>query len=272
MPKQLAGLLNLEVVHSEMHFEGGNIVCGEDAVFIGFDTIERNAVLLELTTERVKDRFSKLFGRRVVVVGESSQGVGHIDLIVTPLSENRIAVADSRAGARLAAAAIDQDPGGVQQFERQCEKNFFGTVEVSQLLDKEGNEILRPKVIGQTDSVISASLRMAPELDTIARQLSHAGYNVVRMPALIPPQDHQVEGQGSDIPKYPFLSYSNVLTELRQNQQYVYLPQYGFEKLDEAAQQVWQALGFQVNPVPGFSTSAMYGGGLRCCTKVLLRD
>lgn len=111
MPMQLAGLLNLEVVHSEMHFEGGNIVCGEDAVFIGFDTIERNAVLLEMTTERVKSRFSELFGRRVVVVGESSQGVGHIDLIVTPLSENRIAVADSRAGARLAAAAINQDPG-----------------------------------------------------------------------------------------------------------------------------------------------------------------
>jgi hypothetical protein len=272
MPMQLAGLLNLEVVHSEMHFEGGNIVCGEDAVFIGFDTIERNAVLLEMTTERVKSRFSELFGRRVVVVGESSQGVGHIDLIVTPLSENRIAVADSRAGARLAAAAINQDPGGVQRFERQCEKNFFGTVEVSQLLDREGNEILRPKVIGQTVSVIPASLRLARELDTIARQLSHAGYNVVRIPALIPRQDHQVEGQGSDIPKYPFLSYCNVLTELRQNQQYVYLPQYGFEKLDEAAQQVWQALGFQVNRVPGFSTSAMYGGGLRCCTKVLLRD
>ena len=58
MPHQLAGLLNLEVVHSEMHFEGGNIVCGEDAVFIGFDTIERNAVLLEMTTEGVKNRFS----------------------------------------------------------------------------------------------------------------------------------------------------------------------------------------------------------------------
>ena len=38
------------------------------------------------------------------------------------------------------------------------------------------------------------------------------------------------------------MSYSNVLTETRQNQQYVYLPQYGFAALDKRAQQVWQAL------------------------------
>jgi len=272
MPKQLAGLLNLEVVHSEMHFEGGNIVCGEDAVFIGFDTIERNAVLLEMTTQGVKDRFSKLFGRRVVVVGESSQSIGHIDLIVTPLSQNRIAVADSRAGARLAAAAIDRDPNAVQQFERQCETSFFGNAGVSELMDKEGNRIGRPDVIGRTSSVISASLRLAPELDTIARQLAHAGYSVVRVPALIPQPDRQLENRGEHDPQYPFLSYSNVLTETRQNQEFVYLPQYGFECLDEKAQQVWESLGFQVKPVPGFSTSAMYGGGLRCCTKVLLRD
>jgi len=50
------------------------------------------------------------------------------------------------------------------------------------------------------------------------------------------------------------------------------LPQYGFEKLDRAAVQAWDALGFNVKPVPGFSTSSMYGGGLRCCTKVLLRN
>ena len=272
MPNALAGLLNLEVVHSEMHFEGGNIVCGEKSVFIGFDTIERNAVLLELTTEGVKNRFARLFGRRVVVVGEFSQSVGHIDLIVTPLSESRVAVADSRLGARLAAAAIGEEPIKVQEFERQCELTFFGNAEVSELLDRDGNKISRPKVIGQTNSAIAASLRLAPELDTIARQLSHAGFKVVRVPALVPCQEHHVDGQGGDVPQYPFLSYSNVLTELRQNEQFVYLPQYGFEKLDTAAQRVWQDLGFHVKPVAGFTTSAMHGGGLRCCTKVLLRE
>ncbi|MAI32082.1 MAG: hypothetical protein CMM07_10475 [Rhodopirellula sp.] len=272
MPQQLASLLNLEVVHSEMHFEGGNIVCSEDSVFIGFDTITHNAVLLDASPKSIVKRFAKLFGRPVTVVGKSSQPIGHIDLIVTPLGENRVAVADSRAGARLAAAAIDENPGLVQTFERSCEEMFFGHKDVAELRARDGKFLLRPKVSGQTDHVMAASLRIAPELDSIARQLSHEGYTVVRVPALIPGQfGSGNESLEKDV-MYPFLSYSNVLVEERQNQSVVYLPQYGFKKLDEAAVQAWKSLGYRVTPVSGFSTSSMYGGGLRCCTKVLLRD
>jgi hypothetical protein len=272
MPKQLASILNLEVVHSEMHFEGGNIVCGDDAVFIGHDTITYNAVLLDASPQAIVKRFSKLFGRPVTVVGTKSQSVGHIDLIVTPLGGHRVAVADSRAGARLAAAAIDGNPGLVQEFERSCEEMFFGREDVSELKDRDGNLLIRPKVSGQTDKVMAASLRIAPDLDSIAQQLSHAGYTVVRVPALIPDQSGAGNEPLAKAIRYPFLSYSNVLVEKRENQSVVYLPQYGFKKLDNAAVQTWESLGYHVKPVPGFSTSSMYGGGLRCCTKVLLRD
>ena len=272
MPRQLASLLKLEVVQSELHFEGGNIVCGEDAVFIGFDAIHRNARLLELSADEVTKRFTKLFRRRVVVVGESRQSIRHIDLIVTPLSHQRIAVADSRAGAELAAEAVRQEPALVQKFERQCEKDFFGVDGVVELLDRDGNTIKRPTVVGQTAAAVASSLRLAPDLEAIARQLSGAGYKVVRIPALIPDQEQHVDKQADVLPQYPFLSYGNVLTELRQNQPTVYLPQYGFGKLDNAAQSVWQKMGFQVKPLAGFSTSAMYGGAMRCCTKVLLRN
>ena len=272
MPKQLANILNLEVVHSEMHFEGGNIVCGEDSVFIGYDTIHHNAVVLDSTPLSIIKRFSKLFGRPVTVVGESSQSVAHIDLIVTPLSGKCVAVADSRAGARLAAAEIDANPGLVQKFEQRCEEMFFGHVDVSELRDREGNTLARPEVAGRTEEVIRDSLRLAPALDAIAKQLSHAGYSVVRIPALIPSQNRSADDFNGDAVRYPFVSYSNVLVEVRQNQPVVYLPQYGFAKLDKAAIQTWDALGFKVKPVPGFSTSSMYGGGLRCCTKVLLRN
>lgn len=272
MPKQLASILNLEVVHSEMHFEGGNIVCGEDCVFIGYDTITHNAVLLDESPKSIVRRFSKLFGRPVMVVGKSSQAVGHIDLIVTPLGDRRVAVADSRAGARLAAEAINDSPNKVQDFERQCEEMFFGREDVAELRDRDGNLLKRPNVHGQTDKVLAASLRLAPSLDSVAKQLSHAGYTVVRVPALIPDQNVTGNDENDNAVRYPFLSYSNVLVEKRQNQSVVYLPQYGFEKLDKAAVQTWKALGCKVKPVPGFSTSSMYGGGLRCCTKVLLRD
>ncbi len=272
MPKQLASILNLEVVHSEMHFEGGNIVCSENSVFIGHDTIAYNAVLLDASPQVIVKRFSKLFGRPVTVVGKTSQSVGHIDLVVTPLGAHRVAVADSRAGARLAAAAIDDNPGHVQEFEHSCEEMFFGREDVSELQDRDGNLLIRPKVSGQTNKVIAASLRIAPELDAIAQQLSHAGYAVVRVPALIPDQSGAGNTPLDKAARYPFLSYSNVLVEKRESQSVVYLPQYGFKKLDNAAVQAWKSLGYKVKPVPGFSTSSMYGGGLRCCTKVLLRD
>ena len=272
MPQQLASLLNLEVVHSEMHFEGGNIVCSEESVFIGYDTITHNSVLLGTATKSIVERFTKLFGRPVTVVGKSSQSIGHIDLIVTPLGDHRVAVADSRAGARLAAAAIDENPGLVQKFERSCEEMFFGHKDVSELRDRDGNSLVRPKVSGQTDKVMAASLLVAPELDSIAQQLSRAGYTIVRVPALIPDQDGAGNETLDEAGRYPFLSYSNVLVEKRQNRPVVYLPQYGFDRLDKAAVQAWASLGYKVKPVPGFSTSSMYGGGLRCCTKVLLRD
>ncbi|MGI9443425.1 MAG: hypothetical protein ACR2N1_13215 [Rubripirellula sp.] len=272
MPKQLASILNLEVVHSEMHFEGGNIVCSENSVFIGHDTITYNTVLLDASPQAIVRRFSKLFGRPVTVVGKTSQTVGHIDLIVTPLGDHRVAVADSRAGARLAAAAIDETPGLVQEFEHGCEEMFFGREDVSELQDRDGNLLSRPKVRGQTDKVMAASLRIAPELDAIAQQLSRAGYTVVRVPALIPDQSGAGNAPLDKAVRYPFLSYSNVLVEKRESQSVVYLPQYGFKRLDDAAVQTWNSLGYTVKPVPGFSTSSMYGGGLRCCTKVLLRD
>ena len=37
-------------------------------------------------------------------------------------------------------------------------------------------------------------------------------------------------------------------------------------------QALWRQLGYRVVPVPGFTTTAMYGGALRCSVKVLARN
>ena len=131
-------------------------------MFIGYDTIQHNAVVLEATPQQIVKRFSKLFGRPVVVVGESIQEVGHIDLIVTPLRGRKVAVADSRAGARLAASAVDRQPDDVLDFETRCEQMYFGREDVTELTDRDGKKIIRPNVVGQTKAAISASLQIAP--------------------------------------------------------------------------------------------------------------
>ncbi len=52
----------------------------------------------------------------------------------------------------------------------------------------------------------------------------------------------------------------------------VYLPAYGWAALDTAAADAWRALDYDVVVIPGFTTTAMYGGALRCSVKVLSRN
>jgi len=195
-------------------------------------------------------------------------------LIVTPLSNNRIAVADSRLGAEIANRTLTQSPDRITRFERNCERGFFGDASINALIDVDGNSIDRPEVVGQTAIAIRDSHKFADSLDKIATQLAGRGYDIVRIPALIPNQDSELETETEDkpAPAFPFMSYNNVLTESVANLSIVYLPQYGIAELDTAAIECWEQNGFEVRPIEGFQTSAMHGGALRCCTKVLLRE
>ena len=272
MATQLSTILGIEVVNSELLFEGGNIVCGESEVFIGFDILYINSKVFETSIEEMEKRFSELFGRPVVTIGNKTQDIGHIDLIVTPLSNNRIAVADSRQGAEVANRILTQSPDRITRFERNCERGFFGNPAINALVDLEGNSIDCPEVVGQTKTAISDSHNLADSLDKIATQLSERGYDVIRIPALIPNQSPESETDENPILAFPFMSYNNVLTETVANRSIVYLPQYGIAELDSAAIQCWEGNGFEVRPIEGFQTSAMHGGALRCCTKVLHRE
>ncbi|MCX8052645.1 MAG: hypothetical protein N3B12_02465 [Armatimonadetes bacterium] len=73
-------------------------------------------------------------------------------------------------------------------------------------------------------------------------------------------------------PGYPYLKHANVLVENEVNLKTVYLPKYGFEAIDRVAISAWQKVGCRVVPVRGFAISAMYGGSLRCCAKVIRRN
>ena len=271
MPIALAKALDIEIVQSELHFEGGNIVCGEEDVLIGFNTISLNAELLEETASKIVSRFQKLFGRPVMVVGNQPQEINHIDLVITPLPGKRVAIADSRLGAAIAQKTLQTSREEMTRFEQACENNFFGREDITNLSDLSGNSINRPQILGQTQQNIQSSIVAADQLDAMARQFTDAGYQVIRIPALVPDLTPKRNESGKEMPNYPFITYNNVLVENRHGTPTVYLPQYDFPALDSAGVERWAESGFQVTTIPGFTTSAMYGGALRCCTKVLLR-
>ena len=271
MPEVLGETLDIEVIRSELNFEGGNLVSDSDAVFTGMNTIQTNVARLQETPDQIRQRFENTFGRPLIVVGENRPSVTHLDLIVTPLGNKQVAIADSRQGAELAEILMQTSAAEISHFEKQCESLFFGHEQIQQLLDLEGNVIPRPELVHKTAQTIQASRQLADELDALAQDFVNLGYEVFRVPALIPDLEPQLNASGQEKPGYPFLTYNNVLLEQRNGQAIVYLPQYGLRSFDAAAAKCWTDLGYEVKPIEGFATSSMYGGSLRCCTKVLSR-
>jgi hypothetical protein len=198
-------------------------------------------------------------------------------MMLTPLGNGRLALADAGAGAAVVEAAINANTAGVRDFERTTESYFFGAPNIKRLAAAGGNSIETPELVGRTHEIVAASKKVAPVLDGIAAALAEHGYDVVRIPFLYGgPGAGGVADTGRDnggsAATYPMLTYNNVLVEQDAERLTVYLPRYGLAQLDAAAAAAWAKLGFATRPIEGLTISAMYGGALRCSVKVLERS
>jgi len=272
MADVLARETGYRVETSGLFFEGGNIVSDSEHVLIGANTIRRNALELDVPEPEVVLRFEEELGRRVLVVGPFPQPVAHIDMVLTPLGDGRLALADAAAGARIAELALKEDPQSVAAFEGWCEEHFFGDPSIHEIAGVDG-PLTAPDVRGRTAEMIEKSRKIAPLLDGVATSLEGHGYRVERIPFLFggPETDPPVEGERSMRAAYPMLTYNNVLVEDDAEGRLVYLPRYGWSAIDESARQAWERLGFTTRQIDGLTISAMYGGALRCAVKVLAR-
>jgi len=289
--RRLADGLGWDYRTGELAFEGGNIVSGSRHVFVGSQTVRFNSLKLGISQADVVRRFQRRFGRRILVVGPFPQPVGHIDMILTPLDSGRLALADAGWGAELARRQLEESPKAVEDFERWCERYYFGRPDIREVTDVEGKTITAPQVVGRTAAAVKAAEEIAKDLDELAGHLGRWGYKVERLPFLCPPRPgttsaartsartrpatspaSRPESRPTPIrADYPTITYNNVLTERFSGRRIVYLPQYGWKAFDDAAAGVWEKLGYEVVRVEGFAISAMYGGSLRCCVKVLQR-
>jgi len=277
MAIELAKHLGWEWKDSKLSFDGGNIVADKDHVFIGANTIYDNAITLKTSPDEIALQFERELGRGVLVIGPAPQPIGHIDMMLTPLGGKKIILADSDWGAELAAEQLSKYPEEVKAFELNCERMFFANPEIKQLRNAKGDVIEPPKIVGLTKRAIEDSGKIAPQLDKLAETLSNRGYEVIRMPFLFmaaEDADSNISDVDADQQKagYPQITYNNVLLEVIEDRRVVYLPQYGWGALDDAARKVWEKAGYEVVAIGDFSTSAMYGGALRCCVKVLQRE
>lgn len=110
--------------------------------------------------------------------------------------------------------------------------------------------------------------KTADILDGNAQHLEQMGYRVVRIPYLPNGLDNK-DDQNDGFVGISF-NYSNVLIEVYENVKRVYMPRFGFKKLDEAAAKAYESAGFQVIFIKGLLangvTSWDAGAGLDCMT------
>jgi hypothetical protein len=275
MAKVIAKHLDLPLAYAPFSFEGGNIVADDEFVFVGANTIRRNAIDKQQPERAIAELFRDELGKPVIVIGPTPQPIGHIDMMLTPLGKRRLMLADPAWGARLAAQALADNPTQVEAFEASSERNFFGHSDITSLTALDGSVIRPPSIVGTTQQAIAESRAIAADLDRVAETLTGLGFEVVRVPFLYrqpPPIESIAAGETiTSQPGYPQLTYNNVLLHSTDATRTVYLPAYGWAALDDAGAEAWRDQGYEVVQIPGFATNAMYGGALRCSVKVLFR-
>jgi hypothetical protein len=107
------------------------------------------------------------------------------------------------------------------------------------------------------DQVSTDSARQQ-RFDDVANQLTDLGYQVIRLPSLV------------NIQKDWMVTYNNVIMDYQNGLRVVYMPVYNIPELDQAAEQTYRALGFDVKPI---DVSAIFqlGGAIRCLANVTRR-
>ena len=96
--------------------------------------------------------------------------------------------------------------------------------------------------------------------DAVAAQCEALGYRVIRIPTAVAPDGRT------------YFTYVNALIDQQGSRRIVYLPAYqGVERMNLAAQRIWEDLGYQVRTIDCTSTYRHFGC-LHCLVNVVKRE
>ncbi len=105
-------------------------------------------------------------------------------------------------------------------------------------------------------------------LNDAALSLQNQGFHIIRIPYL--PNGLNNDDDKNDQVMGVSFNYSNVLTEVYKKVRRVYIPEFGFKELDEAAAAAYEKAGYEVVNIKGLLTNALTssndGKGLDCLT------
>jgi hypothetical protein len=187
-------------------------------------------------------------------------GLGHID----EQGKRVIFIADGKLGAKV---LKEMTPEERREIEKKLpsilvEEGFLaGGIPVTEEQIAERFQWDKRKLL---DACMEEALKVSDKLDKAAKRMEELDYHVVRIPYLPNGLSGEDDGYGIGF------NYSNVLTEVYDNTRRVYMPEYGFRKLDEAAAKAYRDAGFEVVKIGGYVTHSLNSGpdgaGLDCLT------
>lgn len=234
-------------------FQGGDMLIGDDFVFIGQDSIDAFASAGAPTAQLDA-------GREFIPLGAPPQDRPNVPW--SEVLDGEVYSAEIQGtlyGSAQPLYHIDLFvslalPGGGGKR---------GTVLVADP-DKAHDHLGRPWPPG-IDPTLSA------ELHAVAKTLEAAGFSVVRNPVPLLYEDDTFGKRRA----YYFGAYNNVVVE--HGRMHAMLPTYGDEArpevrcLDEANAEIWRSLGYTVTSLPDSNVAALSGGGPNCLKNVLRR-
>lgn len=191
--------------------------------------------------------------------------LGHVD----ENGKRVLFVADSRAGAEIVKKMTDEERRAVERH-------------MPEVLESEGLHVFGFRVTARQlaeryrwdehkmlDLGIKISEKLADKLDKFTAHLEEQGFRVVRIPYFANGLKDTEKNRFDRMQGISF-NYSNVLTEVFDGKKRVYLPEFGFKQMDEAAAAAYRKAGFETIPINGLVTNGMTGGsagaGLDCLT------
>lgn len=206
--------------------------------------------------DKAKEMFSQKYDRKIVVLGQDNPeteiverpATFHVDMGTTPMDRDKVLVGDPS----LALGII----GGMSAEERAAHNASL-------------NKALgRPSETDTLGELVKENTETNPDLqhqfDDNARIIGQEGFQIGRLPYLQGPRG------------VTWVTYNNCLMESYSREdgskvRRVFLPEYGLPKLDQAAEAVYKANGFEVIPLDLAALTAMRGA-IRCISNVYDRQ
>ncbi len=279
----------METAQSPLHFQGGNILIGDDFVLVGADYLDDSRAVLEASgsvedfpftgsararEDFVKRLFREQFDPARTFHFPSATPTGRADSAVLEIDGERwLETVDAGRGGRQPIFHIDM-------FLSLAGRAGGGRGAKYQVLV--GDPGLADRTLGWEP----VAHNLQGEFDAVANQLRRQGFSVRRTPLPYVSVDLRgafevvVDGQPVEVVGerlWYFATSNNCLVQIDGRSKDVWLPTYGhapFEELaaiDAVHRRTWESLGFTVHQLGDFHLFAMRLGALHCIKKYLAR-